>query len=286
MANLPGTCAFTRALLDEAAADAGAAGMVVTTHCDQTRRGVELIPDERRGRVFLMHVPQTWQTASAYGYYLGELERLGDFLVRSGGRSPDPEKLKETMGDYEALRRTVTARHPALKGAALTDGLNALYRGHDLPPLENAKAGKISLAVIGSALTRSDEPLFGVVETLGGAIVFDGTENGEAMLPARFDRRELRQSPLEVLAAAYFFHIPAVFRRPNSALFSWIRQEIDKRAVRGVLLVRQAWCDLWHAEVHRFKEWLGVPVIDIDITTEAGKHHSVTRINALLELVG
>ena len=35
--------------------------------------------------------------------------------------------------------------------------------------------------------------------------------------------------------------------------------------VRGVILVRCVWCDLWHAEFARLREWLKLPSVEIDL---------------------
>ncbi len=281
---LSGTCAFMRAWVNEAVTESGAAGVVMTTSCDQMRRASDFLPANIRSRFFLMHVPATWQSAGSYAYYLEELRRLGEFLVQQGGLRPDTETLVATMTDFEQ-RRAGLAIAPR-RGAAFTDALNHLYAGRPMPDDDRERVGGIPVAVIGGPLARGDELIFRLVAGEGGKVVLDGTENGEPMLPDRFDRRELRSAPLEVLANAHFFHAPAVFSRPNTRLFGWLGRHLTARGVKGALLVRDTWCDLWHAEVFRLREFLRIPVVEVDISEEEAAARCGTRIQALLETVG
>ena len=53
--------------------------------------------------------------------------------------------------------------------------------------------------------------------------------------------------------------------------------------MKGVILVRCVWCDLWHAEIHRLREWLAVPLLDMDLDGEDPVNRCTTRIQAFLE---
>jgi benzoyl-CoA reductase/2-hydroxyglutaryl-CoA dehydratase subunit BcrC/BadD/HgdB len=77
--------------------------------------------------------------------------------------------------------------------------------------------------------------------------------------------------------------IPDIFRRPNSELFAWLKSEVSARGVRGVILARQVWCDKWHAEVERFRQWLNVPLLDVDLDGEPCGTRTRTRIQAFME---
>ena len=92
----------------------------------------------------------------------------------------------------------------------------------------------------------------------------DATESGERTMPALFDRSRLNNDPLEQLTKAYFGSIPDVFRRPNNEFYTWLEQEITDRGVRGIILHRYVWCDIWHGELARLKERTNLPVLDLD----------------------
>jgi benzoyl-CoA reductase/2-hydroxyglutaryl-CoA dehydratase subunit BcrC/BadD/HgdB len=121
------------------------------------------------------------------------------------------------------------------------------------------------------------------MESLGAAIVLNGLEGGEMTQPAEFSLRELDSDPMAVLADAYFGAIPSVFSRPNSALYQWLRRELPSSGAKGVVLLRYVWCDLWHAEVARLREWLKVPLLDIDLVGRDAPERSRTRLEAFLE---
>ena len=128
--------------------------------------------------------------------------------------------------------------------------------------------------------------LFDWVEAFGGRVVLDGTLSGERGLPPPFDRERLAQDPLSALVEAYFEGIPDVFRRPNSALFAWLRQRLAERGARGVILWHYAWCDLWLAEVSRLKEELGLPLLHLDAGDTAELNpQMVKRVEAFLEVL-
>ena len=98
-------------------------------------------------------------------------------------------------------------------------------------------------------MSPADESLLDLIETVGGRVVLDATETGERTLPAPFRVERLEADPLDELVAAYFDAIPDVFRRPNDRLYAWLGQEVAARDVRGLLVRRYVWCDLWHAEL-------------------------------------
>ena len=153
-----------------------------------------------------------------------------------------------------------------------------------MPP---RRAGRsIPIALLGGPLCRDHFDLFDRVESLGGRIVLDATTTGERTLPAPIDRRELSRDPIQALATAYFGSIPDAFRRPNSMLYRWLRDSISEREIRGILFVHYPWCDTWHAEVRRMREWESLPQLKLVLDHETGlAGHSRSRIEAFLEIM-
>ena len=266
IAPLQGTCPFMRLFVNAAAAAPDAAGIVLTTVCDQMRHAKDILDLRVKTPSFLLNVPPLWQTASAHALYLSELKRMGRFLESVGGRAPSPARLIEVMNEYDQLR--------AYRDPAPTTRRPPEDRG---PPTKH-------IALLGGPLTWDDQDLLGIVTDCGGTIVLDGTEGGERTQPARFDRRRLKDNPLEELASAYY-SFPDVFLRPNSELFKWLKHHVASRGVRGVILTRQIWCDKWHAEAHRLREWLDVPLLDLDLDGEPCDARTQTRIQAFMESI-
>lgn len=256
-----GVCSYARAFAETAIEDNDARAAVVTTLCDQMRRISEVIEESTDLPLFLMQVPATWESANAQRAYVSELERLGRFLVRLGGETPSTERLSETMKAYDSERLTLrNSAEPA--------------------------SGGVPIALIGGPMMDQHMSIFDIIRSLGGSFALDGTETGERGLPAKFDRRRVGDEPLQVLADAYFGSIPDASRRPNSMLYRWLAGEIKSRGIRGVILIRHIWCDSWHAESSRIKEWLDLPFLDLDLGESGGDiHRLTTRIQAFMGLV-
>ncbi len=278
-----GLCAYMRAFVNEVSADSSIDGLILTTTCDQMRRAVDLIADGSAKPVFLMHVPTTWQTSTAYQYYLDELDRLGRFLVDQGGSTPSNGELIDVMRGFERGRQQIVATPERCRGQALSTALNGLFEGA-LPPAPPTEVRRgVPIAVLGGPLSKTDCQLFELIHAEGGTVLLDGTENGERGLPGKFNARQLAGEPLQVLADAYFGSIVDVFQRPNNRLFAWLKGQVKERGIEGIVLVRYVWCDCWHAEVQRIREWVGVPLVDIDLNGIDGAARNTTRIAAFLE---
>jgi benzoyl-CoA reductase/2-hydroxyglutaryl-CoA dehydratase subunit BcrC/BadD/HgdB len=285
-----GLCPYARTFVHCAGSESGADAVIVTTLCDQMRRCAELIARQCNKPVFLMNLPTTWQTAAAHKLYLAELKRLGGFLLSLGGAPPSNEKLAAVMLEYDSARAAIRAAGAGLSARRYSEAIAEFHQSGppDLAPAEEALAsGGVRLAILGGPMLRDDFEIFDIVREAGGRIVLDATDTGERTLPAAFDRRQLRSRPLLELADAYFGSIPHAFRRPNSALYSWLDTELSARDVSGIIYRRYVWCDIWHAELRRLKDWTALPVLDLDIDGEGSVRDRLAwRILSFLEMLG
>lgn len=287
-----GVCPYVRSFIGQVTAGKEARGVVVTSVCDQMRRGFDIIVRNSSVPAFLMNVPNTWQTPAAQALYVDELERLGRFLIQLGGTSPSDETLAEIMLKYDDARASVCAVREHLPARRFTEAIAGLGRdgpGTKTDSLNAAEppTGGVPLAIVGGPLMRSDFDLFDMVEQLGGRIVLDATETGERGMCAVFDRRRLREDPLRELARAYFGGIPDASRRPNSDLYKWLERRLIGRAVRGIIFRRYVWCDLWHAELEPLKDLVELPVLEIDSAGDSRLEQPriSNRIRAFLEML-
>jgi benzoyl-CoA reductase/2-hydroxyglutaryl-CoA dehydratase subunit BcrC/BadD/HgdB len=64
--------------------------------------------------------------------------------------------------------------------------------------------------------------------------------------------------------AQTYFRIPDASRRPNSELYQWLKDELAQADARGIVFHYYVWCDQWHAEFSRLKEWTKLPVLGLD----------------------
>ncbi len=277
-----GLCPYARSILNMACAGTGPDAVVMTTRCDQMRRACEVAVDHAGTRVFLMNLPTTWQTPSARNLYRSELVRLGDFLEDSGGTSPEDSQIREAMLKYDGLRGSVLAERESLGARGFIESMF----GREPSAETRSELGGIPLATLGGSISEPCLDILDLIERAGGNVVLDGTDGGDRALPARIDARALAGAdPRDVLVDAYFNHIPDIWRRPNSMIHDWLVREQAARKVRGVVLVRHVWCDLWHAEVQRIREWLPVPLLDLVVEEDATQVLWENRIEAFMETV-
>lgn len=250
-----GICAYARCWMRAALAEPDAAGIVVARTCDQMRRIFEILHAQSRVPCLLFDLPATWQSAQARRQYAGELERLGRFLLDLGGRRPSEPDLREAMSQPKAGR----APGPDAAGSPL-----------------------IPLALAGAHPIAEDALWLRMCEERAGRIVIDLT------LPEgpRFDRRAAGD-PFEELADGCFDAIEEIFQRPNSRFYRRLDRELRRAAVKGLVIRRYLWCDLWHAEIERLRQWAPVPVLDLEMSggVEADRHRLSTRIQSFMEMV-
>lgn len=262
-----GVCPYAGSVIDHLIDGSDLQGVVLTTICDQMRYAAAFVRENCELPTFLINVPSTWQTPAASQLYRAELQRLGRFLIGLGGSAPSTDSLASTMRRYDAARSAVRTQWSSHDG---TDTCES-----------------IPLALVGGPLPANSDAVFAFVSQVGGRIVLDASECGERTLPAPFVDSRLEEDPLDELVETYFGTIPDVFRRPNTRLYEWLGERLIERRVRGILFWRYVFCDLWHAELQRMREWSPVPILDIDITHDGDSQRARTvgQIEAFLEML-
>jgi benzoyl-CoA reductase/2-hydroxyglutaryl-CoA dehydratase subunit BcrC/BadD/HgdB len=287
-----GVCPFVRSFISEVLRNKEAGGIVVTTVCDQMRRAFDILVRKCNLPAFLMNVPNTWQSLRSQKLYIEELKRLGRFLTEMGGKLPTNDALAKIMLKYDAVRGTILAAREYLSAGQYAETIAEFGRAgpgqtvNDVTGIMPQTDG-VPLAMVGGPLMRQDFALFDTIEQSGGRIVLDATETGERGVCASFNRRRLRDDPLMELADAYFGGIRDACRRPNSELYQWLERELASRNVQGIIFRRYLWCDIWHAELRRLKEWINLPVLDIDTAgdNKTDEYRTANRIRAFLEML-
>jgi benzoyl-CoA reductase/2-hydroxyglutaryl-CoA dehydratase subunit BcrC/BadD/HgdB len=290
VSRLEGLCPYVRAFMNCILTNRRACGVIITTACDQMRRGFELLTNTAKPACFLMNVPKTWQ-ASARELYKNEIIRLGRFLTGLGGKSASPEGLAAIMLKYNATRQVLWASKTRLPAKEFSlaiaefgyEGLNAPRKATS----SNRKISGIPVMLIGGPLMKDDYGLFDFIETFGGRVELDGTETGERGICRPFDEERIHNDPMTELANAYFTGIPDPFLRPNTRFYDWLKYELKNRDIRAILLRRYLWCDLWHSELYRMRQVTGLPVLEIDVDGEEEPLPERTRqrISAFMEVV-
>jgi len=263
---IAGMCPFAAAFACHAARTDRVGGVVFATSCDQMRRAAELCSLRAGREVFLLNVPFT-RGDSARGLYADELRRLGEWLVRLGGRSPSEADLVEAMRRH-MRERDRRSRRPVTPRAGRVSG-----------------GRRVRLALLGGPRLREDLDLPERLAAIGADIVLDATETGERCWPARFSEDRSGEDPFGALVDAYFDGLREPFARPNESLHAWLAEQIERRSVEGVLLCRFTWCDVWAAEAERLRQSLPVPLLELDGGGPGGGASSAGRIRAFLEML-
>ncbi len=273
-----GLCPYARAAMLQAGSACDSDVFIFTTACDQMRRVTELID----APVFLLNVPTT-QTASAKELYKSELKRLARFLIDSGGTKPIT--LVDHMRDFDAKRSAIRDMREHLSSLTFSETL-ANFHEHGIVIEEPAsKHDGLRLAILGGPIMRHELDIFDEIEKSGGRIVLDATTNGERTLPAPFDFDWASNDPFDALVDAYW-NIPDAFRRPNVKLYDWLAKEMQNRRVEAVIFRHYVWCDIWHGEAQRFKEWAQVPVLIMDVADGSlMQSRDISRIQSFLEML-
>jgi hypothetical protein len=276
-----GTCAFAQAVVRFAETHSEKA-VLLTTHCDQLRRGFDTLAGPLPGRAFLFNLPAAWQSPVAERLYDCELERLSRFLLALGGHLPTPETLCQSIDTYARARKTLLAQAAVCPARAYAEAIARFHR--DGPPVSmdisllapgpSAIAvpdSAIPIALLGGPLPRAQWPLIELIERTGARVALNGTEAGERSLWTGM-ASEVRVPPGVAsvsemrlwLARNYVRNCVDVFQRPNTHLYAWLKERLAARAVRGIVLWHYVGCDLWRAEAQSLREAFGLPLLLLD----------------------
>jgi benzoyl-CoA reductase/2-hydroxyglutaryl-CoA dehydratase subunit BcrC/BadD/HgdB len=252
------------------------------------RYAAALIEHRGGSTVFLLNVPSTWQTAAARQLYRSELERLGRFLEQQGGEKPTNAELTRVMLAHWSGTGPFFGQKPYFANKHLAENMDlSPSRSKGTVPfsLQRKLGQSLPLAILGGPLLANDDRFFEIVEQAGGRVALDATEDSERTMPRPFEPARTAADPFAELADAYFDGIIDAFRRPNSRLYDWLGRELAANHVRGIILRRYLWCDLWHAELQRLRQWSKLPVLEIDIGPDdtASPNRMQGRIEAFLE---
>ena len=268
-----GTCAFAQAVVRFADIHPEKA-VLLTTHCDQLRRGFDTFAGSPPGRAFLFNLPATWQSSVAERLYDSELERLSRFLLALGGHLPTPDGLRHTIDAYARARKTLLAHGETVSARAYAEAI-ARFHWDGSPELVTeewaARDSAIPIALLGGPLPRAQWHLIEAIERTGARVVLNGTEAGERSL-SNIPSSEAEPTPDAApvsslrmwLARSYVRNCADVFQRPNTPLYAWLKERLAARRVRGIVLWHFVGCDLWRAEAQSLREAFGLPLLLLD----------------------
>lgn len=281
-----GVCAFAEAVVRFAEASRDSA-VILTTTCDQMRRGFDAAVLREERRAFLFNLPATWQTAAAGEIFRSELERLGQFLVAIGGSAPSPDLLRQELLESSRTRKRLLELAPGSCSRGFAEAVARFHwDGAFSPPPPVGPADQIPLALVGGPFLAAHWKLLDEIEAAGGRVALNATETGERSLMPAFELESGAAHPFDVLVHGYLDNIVDMFQRPNTRLYSWLKLRLGERHVRGIVLWQFTGCDLWRAEVQTLRETFGLPVLLLEAGDDAGTTpREITRLQAFVEML-
>jgi hypothetical protein len=281
-----GVCAFAEAAVRFAGTRTDSA-VIFSTACDQLRRGYDAARLRGPCHDFLFNLPATWQTTAAGEIFRAELERLGQFLLASGGRAPSPEGLWQEMAQSSRTRQQLLESAPASSPRGFAEAVARFHWDGDFSPLPaDAPTNQIPLALVGGPFVAPHWKLLDEIEAAGGRVALNATENGERSLCPAFELDAANGNPFAALVRGYCDHLVDVFQRPNTRLYSWLKPRLASRLVRGIVLWHFTGCDLWRAEAPTLRETFGLPVLLLEAGGEPGAApRELNRLQAFVEML-
>jgi benzoyl-CoA reductase/2-hydroxyglutaryl-CoA dehydratase subunit BcrC/BadD/HgdB len=282
-----GVCAFSEAVLRLAEAHHESA-MIFTTTCDQMRRGFDALAAASGGRGFLFNIPATWQSPAARRIFQSELERLGRFLGELGGHAASGPDLLRLVEQGNQARHRLAAAAPLCSARQYAE---AIARFHwdgsvQLPSSPPPASAAVPLAVVGGPLSAAEWSLLDVIEAAGAQVVLNATETGERSLLPAFATAGFHDDPVGALARSCFENLVDVFQRPNTRLYSWLKERLAARGARGIVLWVHTGCDLWRAEAESLRAAFGLPLLLVEADgVETCPPRNTGRLQAFVEML-
>ena len=209
-----GVCAFAQAVVRLAETHTDSA-LIFSTHCDQLRRGFDVVALAVPGRVFLFNLPATWQTAVAERIFS---LRAGAAGPLSGGdwvaSRPQPEGLVETMARYRLARSRLleaAAHLPARQYGEADRSISLGWLGEPGRGDASAPANRCRSACAGRrpAADLADGTCWTPSKSAGGRVVLNATEAGERSLGPAFRRNRAHRETARSRTCSACSPVPA-----------------------------------------------------------------------------
>ena len=255
LASTEGVCPWCQAFCGHASATQPDVTILATT-CDQMRRCSETLAADLPSPAFILTVPST-NTASALKLYESELRRLAAHLTRISGVSPTEESLRSALSRLDAERA----------------------------PQSEAADATVPICLLGTHLPVPIADLLATLGKQGCSVVIDGLETGSR---CHYDTKCIISANglddmISAMAESCFASIKDVDRRPNNDFYRWLSVELKKHTPKGILLVRNSWCDQWALEAVRLRSWTDLPLLELEFGSTDLPLSALSRIEAFVE---
>jgi benzoyl-CoA reductase/2-hydroxyglutaryl-CoA dehydratase subunit BcrC/BadD/HgdB len=252
------------------------------------RRGFDVAASTHPGNLFLFNLPATHLGEIGRRLFREELDRLGRFLRRMGGKEPTNLRALSCCLNGSRSRTLDWCRGATGRTAAeamtqfLHDGTEPIAASAPVP-----RQGLVPIILAGGPVPQSQWPLFDTLDRAGAHVAVNATENGErALAPVLLHETAESADSIgpDALAEGCLNRCVDIFQRPNTRLYDWLRARAASTNARGIVLWSYINCDLWRAEAASLRELLHLPVLALEShETLADTTRARTRIEAFVE---
>ena len=272
--------------------------LIIPSGCDQMKRHGEILERSFNAQNYPLFVPATHEDESSLDIYWKEIKWINSELesIASGKRD-----LKEIVSQYNKARKRLMRLNNIIEYQSFFELMHLFFispvkdfhacldeieKSVEIPiPKHSGRhdnKDKIRLMIVGSPIGYGDNFIQNALEkSTDASIVYDATCTGN-----RFIKIDVPLSGdiIANIALAYFNRPSCVWRRPNSGFYQYIKKVVERYRVQGVIYKTLKFCDLWKYEVKRFKDWVNLPVIQIENTYSPAQNAQISkRIAAFLE---
>lgn len=265
--------------------------IIGSTGCDMNRRMCEVIAQTAGVPTYIFNNPRTRNR----DIFDEEIDLLIAALERFSGRQFGPEALRVEIQRWEGARSILRAANAArgapvatLSTADLMRMVHLFHQG-ELDRIDSAGAtsGDASLLRTRPRVYLTGSPftyeMIGLIELLERSLHICGDDNCGL---TRMLTVQLTAPTLAGLKKAYYDQPPCIMMRPNQGFYEHVRNEIKRRACRGVVAWTLDYCDNFEFELAEMERSLGVPLLRLrsDLSTQ-NLGPLRTRIEAFAEML-
>lgn len=296
----PDACPYCKSILGNMSLKKGLLGraslIAAVATCDMMRRTLDTIRKEFDIPVFTIHAPAT-MSENTRKFFISQMQGLVKEIYSFTGEKFDTGKAVSYFRDRKKcaeklyrLSLSGDTQYTILSGLMHLFNFSSPKRlDHFLDEIIEDIPGekpKMRILLVGSALCTEDNQVPRLIGTNGTGLVnltCGGINQLEGYLNASAPGRGTAQCIAKF--AEIILDAPQCIRsRPNNAVYDRIKSYTTKTGVDGVILKTLKFCDLWHTEKERMREFLGVPFLVLDTDYSGSSDESLkNRIDAFIE---
>lgn len=258
--------------------------LIGTTGCDMSHRMFDILSEHTDIPLFILHMPRTDNKEIFYDeidWLINQLEDLtGKKITDRLGQ--EIEKWEIIRNQYRKFDRKRSAVPSIISSSDFHAVAKHYYQGQIKGPLtitENPSS-QPRVYLIGSEISYESNDFLELLETQF-RIVGDFTCG-----ISQFINVSITEPNLNGIKQTYYNQTPCPYRRPNTAFYQHIADQVKNRKCHGVVGFTLDYCDAYEFEMKHLEKTLEIPILRIRNDYSFQKISQLkTRIAAFGELL-